>query len=193
VSNDLDQLGVALAVGVALEAAGARWMIGGSVATSAYGEPRATHDVDLVADLRLSGVQAFVEALGGAFYVDADVVRDAARRRVSFNVIHFDTTEKIDVFCIGEPFAAHGLHNRRLLTLPDGRVAPVAAPEDMVVEKLRWYRRGGEVSDRQLRDVMGVLQVIGDTLDEGQMRRWASEVGVTDLLERVLKDSLREE
>ncbi len=120
-SHDLDQLGVALAVGVALEAAGARWMIGGSVATSAYGEPRATHDVDLVADLHLSGVPSFVEALGGAFYVDAEVVRDAARRRVSFNVIHFDTTEKIDVFCVGEPFAAHGLHNRRLLTLPDGR------------------------------------------------------------------------
>lgn len=192
-STDLDQLGVALVVGAALEAAGARWMIGGSVATSAYGEPRATHDVDLVADLRLSGVRAFVEALGGAFYVDADVVRDAARRRASFNVIHFDTTEKIDVFCVGEPFAAHGLRNLRIVTLPDGRKAPVAAPEDMIVEKLRWFRRGGEVSERQLRDVSGVLQVLGDTLDEGQMRRWASEVGVLDLLERALQDAARED
>lgn len=190
-SEDLDQLGVALAVGAALEVAGARWMIGGSVATSAYGEPRATHDVDLVADLLPSAVASFVGALGGAFYVDEAVVRDAARRRGSFNVIHFETTEKIDVFCAGETFARHGLQNRRVLTLPDGRQVPVAAPEDMVVEKLRWFRRGGEVSDRQLRDVGGVLQVLGDTLDEDQMRRWASEVGVADLLEQALRDAER--
>ncbi|MCB9664424.1 MAG: hypothetical protein H6732_09935 [Alphaproteobacteria bacterium] len=187
-TGELDQLGVALVVGAALEAAGAQWMIGGSVATSAYGEPRATHDVDLVSDLRISGVPPFVEALGDAFYVDADVVRDAARRRASFNVIHFLTTEKIDVFCTGERFAAHGLQHRRFLTLPDGRTAPVAAPEDMVVEKLRWFRRGGEVSDRQLRDVRGVLQVLGHTLDQVRMRRWAAEVGVSDLLERELED-----
>lgn len=188
-SGDLDQLGVALVVGAALEAAGARWMIGGSVATSAYGEPRATHDVDLVADLVPGAVGSFVAALGGAFYVDEAVVRDAARRRASFNVIHFDTTEKIDVFCAGEPFARHGLQNRRFLTLPDGREVPVAAPEDMVVEKLRWFRRGGEVSERQLRDVRGVLHVLGRGLDREHMRRWAAEVGVEDLLERVLGES----
>ena len=185
-NEELDQLGVALWVGAALAASGADWMIGGSVATSAYGEPRATHDVDLVADLRPGHVPEFVSALGDAFYVDSDVVLDAVRRRGSFNVIHFRTTEKIDVFSVGERFARHCLENRRTLTLADGRVAPLAAPEDMVVEKLRWYRRGGEVSDRQLRDVAGVLQVMAATLDVAAMRMWARHVGVADLLESAL-------
>ncbi|MCB9675224.1 MAG: hypothetical protein H6737_08910 [Alphaproteobacteria bacterium] len=180
------QLEVALQVGRALEAAGCEWMIGGSIATSAYGEPRATNDVDLVANLRPGVCAAFVERLGDAFYVDLDVVRDAARRGTSFNVIHFDSVEKIDVFCVRDAFAADGLKKRVDWDLGDGLVAPVAPPGHMVVEKLRWYRRGGEVSDRQLRDVQGVLQTSGDVLDLDELRRWAGELGLSDLLEDAL-------
>lgn len=73
------QLEVALQVGRALDAAGCAWMIGGSIATSAYGEPRATNDVDLAANLRPSACRTFVEGLGDDFYAGLDAVRDAAR------------------------------------------------------------------------------------------------------------------
>jgi len=97
-------------------------MVGGSVATSAYGEPRATHDVDLVARLPMAKAGALCESLGDDFYANSDVVRAAARRHTRFNIIHFATTEKIDVYCVGdEPFQRHGLANRRVITVPDGR------------------------------------------------------------------------
>jgi hypothetical protein len=164
-------------------------MIGGSIATSLYGEPRATNDVDLVADLLPSRAQAFVDALGTDFYVDLDAVRDAANRRASFNVIHYETVEKIDVFCVHGEFAAEGLRQRVQWDLGAGVIAPVASPGHMVVEKLRWFRRGGEVSDRQLRDVHGVLQTSGAALDVEQLRDWAAAVGVSDLLEHALREA----
>ena len=188
--SEPDQIGVALLVGRALETAGCAWMIGGSLATSVYGEPRSTHDVDLVADLRSPGVERFIAGLREAFYVDREAVDDAVRRGASFNVIHFETTEKVDVFVVrGSRFARGGLDAREQIDLGDGRTAPVAAPAHMVVEKLRWYRRGGEVSDRQWRDVLGVLQTSGDRLDLAEMRVWAAELGVDDLLERVLVEA----
>ena len=188
-SDGPDQLDVALEVGAALTASGCAWMIGGSIATSAYGEPRSTHDVDLVTDLASSQVEAFLAALGKNYYADIEAIREATRRRSLFNVIHLETTDKIDLFCAGDPFARHGLENARRVPLADGREAPVAAPEDMVVEKLRWYRPGGEVSKRQLRDVAGVLQVMGARLDLDRMRHWAQELGVEDLLERLLAEA----
>jgi hypothetical protein len=164
-------------------------MIGGSIATSAYGEPRATNDVDLVANLRPTTCRTFVEALGDDFYADLDTVRDAARRRASFNLIHFESVEKIDVFCLRDAFAADGLKKRVEWDLGEGLVAPVAPPGHMVIEKLRWYRRGGEVSERQLRDVQGVLQTSGVKLDLDEMRHWADELGLADLLDRSLAEA----
>lgn len=178
-----DQIGVAILVGRALEQGRASWMVGGSIASSMYGEPRATLDVDLVSNLLPSGVDAFLLALGDAFYADREAVVEATRLRRCFNTIHTETTDKIDVFCVGTPFARHCLDRRRTISLGDGRKLPVAAPETMVVEKLRWYRLGGEVSERQLRDVAGVLQVVGAQLDREEMFAWAEQLGVRDLLQ----------
>lgn len=132
-----DQIGVALLVGDALERGRAAWMVGGSIASSMYGEPRTTHDVDLVCDLLPSGVGAFLSALGDTFYADREAVVEATRLRRCFNTIHTETTDKIDVFCVGTPFARRCLDRRQAVTLGDGRRFPVAAPESIVVEKLR--------------------------------------------------------
>lgn len=93
------------------------------------------------------------------------------------------------MFCIRDAFASDGLNKRVEWDLGDELVAPVAPPGHMVIEKLRWYRRGGEVSDRQLRDVQGVLQTSGAKLDLDEMRGWAQELGLADLLERALVDA----
>lgn len=184
-----DQIGVALLVGDALERGRAAWMVGGSIASSMYGEPRTTHDVDLVSDLLPSGVGAFLSALGDTFYADREAVVEATRLRRCFNTIHTETTDKIDVFCVGTPFARRCLDRRQAVTLGDGRRSPVAAPESIVVEKRRWFRLGGEVSERQPRDVVGVLQVVGAQLDRNEMLTWAEQLGVSDLLQLAMKQA----
>ena len=83
-----------------LDALRIRYVVGGSVASSIYGIPRATQDVDIVADMQLSNVEVFANALSGEFYVDADMIGDAIRRRASFNVIHLATMFKADIFIL---------------------------------------------------------------------------------------------
>lgn len=82
----------------ALEELGVAYHIGGSVASSVHGIPRFTIDADIVTDLRLEHVRLLVKQLEAEYYIDADAVRDAIRRRGSFNAIHLDTMLKVDVF-----------------------------------------------------------------------------------------------
>lgn len=78
----------------ALEALDVPYYIGGSVASSVYGEPRTTVDVDLVAELRSEHVRSFVQSLGENFYADEERIRQAIRLRRSFNVIHLGTNDE---------------------------------------------------------------------------------------------------
>lgn len=132
---------------------GIRYVVGGSLASSVYGIPRATQDVDLVADLKLSHVEAIASALSGEFYVDADMIRDAVQRRASFNVIHLETMFKADVFVQkGDSWSRGEMTRARTeqLDLPEGQFAiRFASPEDTLLHKLVWYKLGDQVYDRQ--------------------------------------------
>jgi hypothetical protein len=92
---------VTLAVTSVLERLEVEYVVGGSLATSLHGIPRATLDVDVVADLRMAHLDPFVAALKESFFVDADMVREAIRRRSTFNILHLATIFKVDVFVIG--------------------------------------------------------------------------------------------
>lgn len=178
---------VALLVTAVLDQLDIRYLIGGSIASAYLGVPRATIDVDLVADIQPDQVSRFVHAIKPAFYVDALTVVDAIHHRSSFNMIHLGTMFKVDIFLPkSRMFDQMQLERRGRGVLLAERTAWVASAEDTVLAKLEWFRLGGEVSERQWRDVLGVLKTQGDRIDVSYLRTWAVELGVSDLMEKAL-------
>jgi hypothetical protein len=176
-------------VASALEALGVQYRVGGSVASSALGVARTTLDIDLVADLRKEHVDAFVERLSPDYYVDGDMILDAIRRRASFNVVHLATMMKVDVFVLKpRDFDRQAFERVLHTTLGEGspRTFPITTAEDIIIHKLEWFRLGGGVAQRQWDDVLGVMRLQGNALDRPHLERWATELGVDDLLLRAM-------
>lgn len=187
-----DQVAVTLLVTDALEALGVPYAVAGSLAGAVHGVVRATMDTGVVADLGPEQADALAGALGGAFYADVEMMRDAVRGGGSFNLIHLETMFKVDVFVAGRrPFDRAQLERRQAHSLGEDpeRHLYVTSAEDVVLAKLAWYRSGGEVSERQWRDVIGVLRVQGERLDRDYTARMAADLGVSDLLERALGEA----
>lgn len=184
-----DPILVALRVAEALEACRVRHLIGGSLASSMAGEPRATLDIDMVVALTSADVAPFVHRLGGEFYSDEQVLRRAIEQGSSANLLHHPTSIKVDLFMMGgTPLDEEQMARRqrvRVSTDPD-RFLYVHSPEDILLQKLRWFRLGGETSDRQWRDVLGIVRVQGKRLDAAYLRRGATILKVEDLLARVV-------
>ena len=182
----LDPVAVALHVGTRLDALDVRWVVGGSVASSVHGEPRATQDVDMVVDLRRRHERHFVAALAHDYYIEAEAVRTAVTESSSFNAVHFASAIKVDFFVAGDDaFEAERLTHRQRVETTGGAVF-VDPAENTLLRELEWYRRGGEVSERQWRDVQAIARIQDERLDRDHLRRWALRLGVLDLLERIL-------
>ncbi|MBI3099784.1 MAG: hypothetical protein HYY93_16355 [Planctomycetes bacterium] len=189
---DADPIQVLLRVCATLEGLGIDYVVGGSVASSLLGEVRYTADIDLVADFPTDRVEAFLDALQPEFYVFRDAVRAAVRSHGSFNVIHQELQIKVDVFAAeGSIFGPHQLRRRSRMTVSEetGAGVYVSSPEDIVLVKLDGYRKGGGVSDRQWRDILGVLKVRGDSIDKAYMICLAAEASLTGLLDRALREA----
>lgn len=169
------------------------YYIGGSVASSAYGIARTTMDVDLVADLKAQHVESFTKLLESEYYLDVDTIVDAIRRRSSFNLVHLETMLKVDIFIKEEDEYDAEVFRRRREDILDMENETckfyLSSPEDIVIKKLQWFRVGGEVSDRQWHDVIGVLRVQKNSLDMEYLRNWASRLGLGDLLDKAINDS----
>jgi hypothetical protein len=187
VSVDLDPIAVALRVTAVLDALGVGHTIGGSIASSVAGEPRSTIDIDVVAALEQSHVGPLVEALVDEFYLDETALSRAVREHSAANLIHHATSIKIDLFVAGGTPLDLQQIARRLKVEIGGRTLYVHPPEDILLQKLRWYRKGGEVSDRQWRDIVGIVRVQGARLDRTYLTTHATTLGVSDLLQRALR------
>lgn len=173
----------------ALDKLGIRYLIGGSLASSIFGEPRATRGTDLLADIRIEHAKALCEALESEFYISIEAIEHAVRHRSRFNVIHFQSVFKVDIFVPRDrPFDQREFERAEVLavSLAPERRACVASVEDIILAKLEWYRQGKEVSTQQWRDITGMFKTNENRLDVSYMRQTADELNVVDLLQRLI-------
>jgi hypothetical protein len=187
VTAPVDPIAVALLVTRTLETLQIPHTVGGSIASSIAGEPRSTIDIDVVAALAEPHIAALVAALSQEFYVDESAMRRAVRERGTVNLIHHATQLKVDIFIAGGTVLdEQQLVRRREVVVGPGRTLHVHPPEDILLQKLRWYRRRGELSDRQWRDILGIIRVQGSRLDRPYLDANAPRLHVEDLLARAL-------
>lgn len=168
------------------------YAIGGSLASALHGVVRATMDADIIAAMQPHHAAPFYKALGDGFYADEDVIRQAVDRRESFNLIHLESMFKIDIFVAKpRPLDRAQLERRQrhiLIESPE-QAAYVTSAEDTILAKLAWYRLGDETSERQWRDILGILQVQHQHLDTAYLHQLATEIDLTDLLTRAMKQA----
>ena len=164
----------------------------GSVASGVFGEPRLTLDADIVAALWGRHVGPLVTSLSGDYYVDEPMVLRAIENQSSFNLIHLATMVKVDVYVSWRSDFARSQFGRRVranISTETPLDIYLASAEDTILSKLDWHRQGGSVSDRQWRDVLGVLKVQAGALDRDYLRDWAARLNLTDLLRRAIDDA----
>jgi hypothetical protein len=159
-------------------------MVAGSYASGMHGMPRSTQDIDIVIDPTFDSLDRFLDALqGDDVYFDPDVAREEFKRRSQFNVVDNATFWKADlIFCKRRPFSRSEL-DRRIRAEVLGVEVFVASAEDTVLAKLEWAKLGE--SERQLRDVRGIVDVKGESLDRAYIERWLDDLGVRELWNRV--------
>ena len=181
---------VTLKVIAVFDRLGIHYLIGGSLASAVHGIVRATMDADLVADIKPQQVLPLVESLEAEFYIDADMILDAIQHNSSFNLIHLETMFKVDVFLLKQrAFDLNQMERRVCQSLGDapGETAFFSTAEDIILAKLEWFRAGGETSERQWRDILGVLDLQSDRLDFGYLQKWAVKLGIQDLLQKAIQ------
>ncbi|MBI2526578.1 MAG: hypothetical protein HYV93_11380 [Candidatus Rokubacteria bacterium] len=168
-------------VAEALEALGIEYMIGGSQASTYYGEPRFTQDIDIVARLDAARVAALLERFPApAFYASEEAAHEAVETRGQFNVIHPESGLKIDIFVAKEtPYDRLSLQRRHQLPLLPGLYAYFARAEDVILYKMLYYREGG--SEVHVRDILGMLKVSGGEIDPRYVAEWASRLGLAEI------------
>lgn len=184
------QRGAVLKVFEVLDRLEIPYVLGGSFASSVHGVARATQDIDVVADLPLAKVESLAAALAGEFYVDAESIRQAILRGAAFNLIHFGSGLKLDVFIARRHALGREQLQRRqdvLTGLLGGEPmeVPVITAEDVVLAKLSWYRDGGGVSERQWNDLMNVWRVQAGRMDKAYLDAQSERLGVRELLDRL--------
>lgn len=162
------------------------WVLGGSLASSLAGEPRSTLDVDIAARLESRHVAGLILALDDKYYADRSMIEASISRHSSFNLIHLESFVKIDIFVLGDGVLdTLQIKRRQRIRLGDKRGSVwVGSPEDQILRKLHWFKLGGEVSDRQWSDVVGLLRVQGERIDR---RGLAATADLTDLADLVAK------
>lgn len=164
-----------------LDAAAVPFMVAGSFASAAHGMPRTTQDLDVVIDPpSLAALDALVRSMSNdAYYVDAETARDALRTRSMFNIVDHASGWKVDFIIRKSRAFSRDEFSRRMPISLLGVPVFVASPEDTIVAKLEWSRMSGG-SERQRRDIAGIITTLGDRLDRAYIERWIGELDLSD-------------
>ncbi|MGH7286113.1 MAG: hypothetical protein ACRELY_31725 [Polyangiaceae bacterium] len=178
-------IGIAIRVGAAIEKVGGSYFVGGSLASSLQGEPRATNDIDIVLELPAHRAEALRQELGKDFEVDVEMLRQALLTATSANIFFLPLVTKIDLFALGStPFDASEFMRRKKIPVRGDESLVIKSAEDTVLRKLLWFREGGGVSEKQWRDVVEVLRVSGPEIDESYLESWAARLQLDQLLQK---------
>lgn len=179
----IDAIGPVIKV---FERLGILYYIGGSIASSAWGVARATMDVDMVSELKKEHVYPLTEMLKSEYYIDEDMILDAIKKKSSFNIIHLETMFKIDIFLKkSNLYNEEAFKRKRKENLDEERGDAeffISSSEDIILNKLDWFRMGGEIAERQWNDILGVMKVQGKMLDHEYLYKWAEELGVKEAI-----------
>jgi len=163
------------------------YMIGGSVAAMAYGEPRLTLDMDVVVDLNLRQAREFSESFGQEYYVSLESVQEAIRNGGHFNIIQSEAGIKIDFYVLGQDeFSKEGFKRKREESFDEERMAVFASPEDTIIRKLEWFKMGE--SQKHIDDIKGILKISSPKIDLSYIDKWAIKIGVQDIWQKLKND-----
>jgi hypothetical protein len=188
-----DPIGLAQKIADILDSLNIPYAVGGSVASSLLGENRGTQDIDIVIDVSGSQSQLGELALNlvrameeNDFYVSFSAVEDALKSSMSFNVIQRSSLEKADIFVLGQdPFSVSKISRRQM---HDTGIY-IYSPEDIILQKLRWYKMSPTESPKQWRDILGVLKVQGERLDFDYLWQWAEKLGLSEPFGQAVTDA----
>ncbi|MDD5132808.1 MAG: hypothetical protein PHH44_09140 [bacterium] len=163
------------------------YLVTGSVAAMAYGEPRFTNDIDIVAAIREAHVPVLIDSFPkNEFYIDPDMIKEAIRKKHQFNIIHPASGLKVDVIIRHDtPFDKSRFQRVRRLKPAESFQANFAAPEDVIIKKMEYYKAGG--SEKHLRDITAILKITGENIDREYISQWADSLGLTKIWVAVKK------
>lgn len=169
------------------------YYIGGSLASSIYGMPRTTLDADIIADISSNQIKSLKSKLEKEYYIDENMIKDAIKNSSSFNLIHLETSVKIDVFVYKDnTYQKNAIERSVEDTLIENDLSTkffFASPEDIIINKLNWYQMGDRISERQWLDVIGVIKIQKNSLDKKYLKKWAIELNLIELLKKAFIDA----
>ncbi len=159
------------------------YILTGGLAVSFWGLPRTTHDIDIVIEAKSEDKDKIVNSFKKDFYISEEAVRQAIEQRFTFNIIHYKAGLKIDFWLVKKDTFRISEFKRRLKEKIFNKQIYIISPEDLILEKLLWYREGQ--STRHLEDIEGILKISKPNLN--YIKNWAEKQSTIEILEGILK------
>ena len=177
---------LAVAVGI-LERLQIPYLVTGSVASMAYGEPRLTNDIDIVAAIQPDHIESLLSSFPESeYYLSREMIEKAIQTSGQFNIIHPASGLKIDfIIRRNTPHDESRFARRKRLRPAKAYEAYFAAAEDVILKKMEFYKAGE--SEKHLRDITGILKISGSDVDREYISTWADRLGVTDVWAAIIQ------